>query len=455
MIINTLRQKLLDDISVFLSEYKSGEYGAGGMSLQNIMLGEPKNKDFGDLSTNAAMVLAPILKQKPMEIAKMLVDNMLSKWEILAEISIAAPGFINLAFSEGFIKNKLSEIPSSGSGYGSNESGKGIKIQIEFVSANPTGSLHIGHGRWGSLGDSLSNIYDANGYDVCREYYVNDFGAQIRNFASCLGCLYLRNIGKDAPYPEDGYPEELVKTVADEIFAARGEKSPVKVDVTSIGREGIDIMISRIKNTLNSMGVEFDEWFRESTLYENSNFDRTMSDLKQKEIVYEKDGALWFKASQFGDDKDRVVIRSDGEPTYFASDILYLHNKIKRGFSQLIYILGADHHGYIKRLHAIGKAAGFSDVNISVIIGQLVRLVKKGEAVRMSKRKGKVYSLDDLIKEVGRDAVRYFFSMNSFDTPMDFDIDLAKQKSNQNPVYYVQYAHARISSIIEKVKSEK
>ncbi|MBE3089972.1 MAG: arginine--tRNA ligase, partial [Actinobacteria bacterium] len=286
-------------------------------------------------------------------------------------------------------------------------------------------------------------------------YYVNDFGAQIRNFASCLGCLYSRNIGKDAPYPEDGYPEELVKTVADEIFAAKGEKSPVKVDVTSIGREGIDIMISRIKNTLNSMGVEFDEWFPESTLYENSNFDRTMSDLKQKEIVYEKDGALWFKASQFGDDKDRVVIRSDGEPTYFASDILYLLNKIKRGFSQLIYILGADHHGYIKRLHAIGKAVGFSDDNISVIIGQLVRLVKKGEAVRMSKRKGKVYSLDDLIKEVGRDAVRYFFSMNSFDTPMDFDIDLAKQKSNQNPVYYVQYAHARISSIIEKVKSEK
>ena len=465
MIINTLKKKLLDDISVFLSEYKSGEYGADGKVLQNIAMGEPKNKDFGDLSTNAAMVLAPIFKQKPMEIAKMLVDNILSKWEILAGISIAAPGFINLAFSESFIKNKLNEIPPGGPGYGSNESGKGIKIQIEFVSANPTGSLHIGHGRWGSLGDSLSNIYGANGYDVCREYYVNDFGAQIRNFASCLGCLYLRNIGKDAPYPEDGYPEELVKTVADEIFAAKGEKflvkpgkqsgSPANVDVASIGREGIDIMISRIKNTLNSMGVEFDEWFPESMLYENSNFDRTMSDLKQKEIVYEKDGALWFKASQFGDDKDRVVIRSDGEPTYFASDILYLLNKIKRGFSQLIYILGADHHGYIKRLHAIGKAVGFDDTNISVIIGQLVMLVKKGEAVRMSKRKGKVYSLDDLIKEVGRDAVRYFFSMNSFDTPMDFDIDLAKQKSNQNPVYYVQYAHARISSIIEKVKSEK
>ena len=465
MIINTLKQKLLDDISVFLSEYKSGEYGADGKVLQNIAMGEPKNKDFGDLSTNAAMVLAPIFKQKPMEIAKMLVDNILSKWKILAGISIAAPGFINLAFSESFIKNKLNEIPPGGPGYGSNESGKGIKIQIEFVSANPTGSLHIGHGRWGSLGDSLSNIYGANGYDVCREYYVNDFGAQIRNFASCLGCLYLRNIGKDAPYPEDGYPEELVKTVADEIFAAKGEKflvkpgkqsgSPANVDVASIGREGIDIMISRIKNTLNSMGVEFDEWFLESTLYENSNFDRTMSDLKQKEIVYEKDGALWFKASQFGDDKDRVVIRSDGEPTYFASDILYLLNKIKRGFSQLIYILGADHHGYIKRLHAIGKAVGFDDTNISVIIGQLVMLVKKDSAVRMSKRKGKIYSLDDLIKEVGRDAVRYFFSMNSFDTPMDFDIDLAKQKSNQNPVYYVQYAHARISSIIEKVKNEK
>ncbi len=468
MIINTLRQKLLNDISAFLSGYKNKnniEYDVDEMSLQNIMLGEPKNKDFGDLSTNAAMILAPILKQKPMEIAKMLIDNILSKWEIFREMSIATPGFINLAFSEDFIRNKLSEISSGGSDYGSNESGKGIKIQIEFVSANPTGSLHIGHGRWGSLGDSLSNIYDANGYDVCREYYVNDFGAQIRNFASCLSCLYLRNIGNDVPYPEDGYPEELVKTVAEEIFAARGEEflikpdnqseSQVKVNVDSIGRAGIEIMISRIKNTLNSMGVEFDEWFLESTLYENSNFDRTMSDLKQKEIVYEKDGALWFKASQFGDDKDRVVVRSDGEPTYFASDILYLLNKINRGFLQLIYILGADHHGYIKRLHAIGKAVGFDDANIRVIIGQLVKLVKKGEAVRMSKRRGKIYSLDDLIKEVGRDAVRYFFSMNSFDTPMDFDIDLAKQKSNQNPVYYVQYAHARISSVVEKVKSEQ
>jgi len=463
LIINILRQKLLDDISVFLSEHKNKYGSTDNISLQNITLGETKNKDFGDLSTNAAMVLAPILKQKPTEIAKILVDNILSKWGIFAEISVAAPGFVNLSFSEDFIKNKLSEICSSGCSYGSNESGKSIKIQIEFVSANPTGNLHIGHGRWGSLGDSLSNIYAANGYNVCREYYVNDFGTQIRNFANCLSCLYLRKTGKDSAYPEDGYPEELIKTIADEIFAAKGEKflikagskseNPAKVDVASIGREGIDIMISHIKNTLNSMNVEFDEWFMESTLYENSNFDRTISDLKQKEIVYEKDGALWFRASQFGDDKDRVVIRSDGEPTYFASDILYLLNKIKRGFSQLIYILGADHHGYVKRLHAIGKAVGFNDANISVIIGQLVKLVKKGEAVKMSKRKGKVYSLDDLIKEVGRDAVRYFFSMNSFDTPMDFDIDLAKQKSNQNPVYYVQYAHARISSVIEKVKS--
>ena len=196
MIINTLRQKLLDDISVFLSEYKSGEYGADGKVLQNIAMGEPKNKDFGDLSTNAAMVLAPIFKQKPMEIAKMLVDNIFSKWEILAGISIAAPGFINLIFNKDFINHKLGEISSGGSDYGRNESGKDIKIQIEFVSATPTGNLHIGHGRWGSLGDSLSNIYEANGYDVCREYYVNDFGTQIRNFANCLSCLYLRNIDK-------------------------------------------------------------------------------------------------------------------------------------------------------------------------------------------------------------------------------------------------------------------
>ena len=209
-------------------------------------------------------------------------------------------------------------------------------------------------------------------------------------------------------------------------------------------------MLLRIEKTLASMGVYFDEWFCESSLYEGANFENSLDLLKVKGIVYEKENALWFKAEQFGDEKDRVIIRTGGEPTYFASDIMYLINKAARGFTRLIYILGADHHGYIKRLHAIGKATGFEDKNIEVVIGQLVRLVKKGEAVRMSKRKGKVYSLDDLIGEVGSDAVRFFFSANSFDTPMDFDLDLAKQKSNKNPVYYVQYAHARIASVIEK-----
>ena len=282
----------------------------------------------------------------------------------------------------------------------------------------------------------------------------------------------------DVPYPEDGYPEEIVKTVVAEIIDRYGDKflvgtglnetvinfnkdlqeqsidskQSIDVNLDTIGNEGMRVMLDKISNTLKSISVEFDKWFCESSLYESSNFEKKVKKLMDKGIIYQKDDALWFKSFEFGDDKDRVVIRTGCEPTYFASDILYLLNKIDRGFDRLIYILGADHHGYVKRLHAIGKAVGYDDEKINVIIGQLVRLVKKGEIVKMSKRKGKVYNLDDLIREVGKDSVRYFFTTSSFDTPLDFDIGLAKQKSNKNPVYYMQYAHARIASVIGKIK---
>ena len=460
LVINSLKQRLIRNLCiVFTSEEFQGvdKIKLGTINLNNINLQEPKNKNFGDISPNAAMVLAPLMKQNPMAVAKMLVDSIFSKWAEIENINVANPGFINFELTKEFIKNRLTKISLKNEDYGFNSSGHGIKIQVEFVSANPTGKLHIGHGRWAALGDTLSNIYAANGFDVQREYYVNDFGAQIRSFASCIGCLYLRYFEKETPYPEEGYPEDLVKMVAEEIFKTNGDKflvnsnGEIDVDLEAIGKEGVKIMLSHIRSTLASIGVEFDEWFFESTLYDNSNFENVIKELKDKKVVYEKENALWFRSSDFGDDKDRVIIRSGGEPTYFASDILYSINKIKRGFDRLIYILGADHHGYIKRLHAIGNAVGYGEEKINVIIGQLVKLVKKGQSVKMSKRKGKVYSLDDLVAEVGKDVVRYFFSMNSFDTPMDFDLDLAKQKSNQNPVYYVQYAHARISSVIENV----
>jgi arginyl-tRNA synthetase len=460
LLLKELRERLLKEIrKTFLVPGKKANYKElrpGKIDLSGITVSEPKNKSFGDISTNAAMVLAPVLKENPMEIAEILQKEIISQWEEVEDISIASPGFINFFLAGEFIRKALSGIASKNEDYGKNDSGKKIRVQIEFVSANPTGSLHIGHGRWAALGDSLCNIYEANGYDVWREYYVNDYGSQINKFAECVASLYLQNFGVQALYPGEGYPEELVKTVVDEIIEKNGANflagEPGKVDQEAIGREGIRIMVKRIASTLLSMGVDFDQWFYESWLYEDSNFEDTISRLEKEGTVYSMDDALWFKTEEYGDDKDRVVIRSGGEPTYFASDIMYFMNKAGRGFKKLIYILGADHHGYIKRLKAIAKAAGFKEKNIEIIIGQLVRLVKKGKAVKMSKRKGEVYSLGDLVDEVGSDAVRFFFSANSFDTPMDFDIELAKQKSNQNPVYYVQYAHARISSVFNKVK---
>ena len=408
------------------------------------------------------MVLAPVFKKNPMQIAEMIAKDIIGKWQEATEISIAAPGFINFTLAPEYLQKAIEAVAISGSDFGKNTNGSGTKVQVEFVSANPTGNLHIGHGRWAALGDSLSNIFDANGYDVCREYYVNDFGSQIAKFAQCIASLYLKAFNREMPYPEDGYPEELVKTVAEQIvsdnrdlylegLAGNTEESRA-AGIAAIGRSGVEIMVERIKSTLSSMGVEFDVWFYESSLYGNKNFENTVKKLQADWVIYEKDNALWFKASQYGDEKDRVIVRSGGEPTYFASDIMYLLNKVDRGFDRLIYILGADHHGYIKRLHAISRATGFNDENIEVIIGQLVHLVENGQAVKMSKRSGRVYMLDDLLEEVGSDAVRYFFTANSFDTPMEFDLDLAKQKSNQNPVYYVQYAHARIANVMEKVR---
>jgi len=487
MIINNLKQKLNKDIAelteLFAKQGLISQENLEKLNLSNITIGPPKNKKFGDLSTNAAMVLSPVLKYTPLNVAEILKEKIFFKWKEVQSCSIVSPGFINLSLSHDFIIEKLLEISVQNESFGFNKSGNNIKIQIEFVSANPTGSLHIGHGRWAALGDSLSNIYSANGFNVCREYYVNDYGSQIKNFSLCLRSLYLNHFGKKVPYPEDGYPKEIVETAVTETIDRYGDRfiiggqtgkkdknfnksleersiksnqleKPAELDADpdALGGMGIKIMLGRIKNTLKSMGVTFDRWFCESSLYKRSHFENTVNELKQKGLIYQKDDALWFKSYEFGDDKDRVVIRSGGEPTYFASDIMYLLNKIERGFDRLIYILGADHHGYIKRLHAVGRAVGYDDEKINVIIGQLVRLVKKGQAVRMSKREGKVYNLDDLIGEVGKDAIRYFFTTSSFDTPLDFDIELAKKRTSQNPVYYVQYAHARIVSVIEKIK---
>ena len=449
MIINILRQRIQN----YIKELIKDEQG-----INNLVVEEPKNEKFGDLSTNASMVLAPLLKENPLEIAEKLKRELISKFEEVEDISIVKPGFINFNLKDDFIKKALQEIVKKKEEFGFNNSGKGISIQLEYVSSNPTGNLHIGHGRWGALGDSLANIYKACGYDIFREYYVNDYGTQAEKFSECAQCIYLRHFGISTPYPENGYPEEVVSDAVERLLEKYNDRFIIeknggkKVDGGTFRKEVIEIMVSQIRETLALMGVEYDRWFYESSLYENSNFEKVIEDLKERNLIYSKDGALWFRTSMFADDEDRVVIRKDGNPTYFASDILYLIDKVKRGYDILLYILGADHHGYVDRLRAIGRALGLTDDKIVIIIGQLVKIVDRGETLKMSRRKGNLYNLRDLIEEVGKDAVRYFFSMNSFDTPMDFDVSLAKQKSNQNPVYYVQYAHARIESIIEKIK---
>ncbi len=449
MIISELKQKIQNYISG-LAEIKS--------NLNNLAVEEPKNEKFGDLSTNAAMVLAPVLKDSPLKIAEKLKEEVISGWDQIRDINIVKPGFINFNLKDEFIKESLGNVIKNKEEFGFNRSGTGVSVQLEYVSSNPTGSLHVGHGRWGALGDSLANIYAANGYKVFREYYVNDYGTQAERFSDCARCIYLRHFGRETDYPEDGYPEEEVSLAVQRLISKYDDgfivekDSQKEVEAESFKKEIIKTMVSYICETLALMGVEFDQWFYESWLYENSNLEKVISSLKDKGVIYQEDGASWFRVSRYVEDKDRVVIRKDGSPTYFASDILYLINKIKRGYDRLLYILGADHHGYVDRLQSIGKALGLAEDRMVIVIGQLVKIVDKGQVLKMSRRKGKVYTLRDLIEEVGKDAVRYFFSMNSFDTPMDFDVNLAKQKSNQNPVYYVQYAHARIESIIRKIR---
>jgi len=460
LLINDLKVKFLDEIKNYIIN-NNQEIDISSNSIEKIFKSirfeEPKNKEFGDLTTNAAMVLASYLKTKPLDLANDIKNKIFLNWDIINKVEVINPGFINFNIKDNFILKNLVNIFKENEKFGENNSGGLKKIQLEYVSSNPTGNLHIGHGRWGVMGDILSNIYKKNGYDVFREYYVNDYGTQAKLFAECVKSLYLKKFNIDFAYPEDGYPQTTVEPVAEKLFEKFEDgfilnKNPLATDDEAIKKHAINIMLSFIRETLSSIGVEFDNWFLESSLYENNNFEKTIQFLKDNNLIYEKDNALWFKSTKYGDDKDRVIVRSDGNPTYFASDIMYLINKKERGFETLIYILGADHHGYISRLKAIGKSIGMPEDEIIIIIGQLVRILEDKEVLKMSRRKGRGMTLDELIKSVGKDAVRYFFSMNSFDTHMDFDVSLARKKSSKNPVFYVQYAHARIGSIIRKIK---
>lgn len=419
-------------------------------SLPDFVLEVPREKSHGDFAANIAMLLTRQAKKNPREIATLLTEEMdLTKTKI-SKLEIAGPGFINLYLNDDWLNPVLAKILEEKDLYGSSQAGGGRKVMIEFVSANPTGLLHMGNARGAALGDSLAKVMTFAGYDVKKEFYINDAGNQIENFGKSLEARYFELLGREIEFPEDGYHGEDIKETVQRIYDQYGDSLADDEDrLEKLTQLGLKEKLEAIEKDLKNFGVEYDRWYSEKTLHESGKIEESIELLKEKGLIYEKDQALWLKTTEFGEEKDEVVIRSNGVPTYFAADIAYHRDKFERGFDLLINIWGADHHGHVARMKNAMGAVGYDPENLQVIIMQLVRLFSGGEIIRMSKRTGQYITLNELVEEVGRDAARYFFSMRSPDSHLDFDLDLAKEESSDNPVYYVQYGHARIASILK------
>jgi len=419
--------------------------------IPDVILETPKEKAHGDYSTNMAMQLARVAKKAPRMIAESLVENFDRSQASIEKIELAGPGFINFYMNNDYLTDLIPTILEAEDKYGSTTVGGGQKIQIEFVSANPTGDLHLGHARGAAVGDSLCNILDKAGYDVSREYYINDAGNQINNLALSVEARYFQALGMEKDMPEDGYHGADIVGIGKVLAEEFGDKYVEVPDAERFEffREyGLKYEMEKLKRDLEDFRVGFDVWYSETSLYKNGKIDEALDALRESGYVYEEDGATWLRSTDFGDDKDRVLIKQDGSYTYLTPDIAYHKDKLARGFEKLINIWGADHHGYIPRMKAAIQALGYDREALEVEIIQLVHLYKNGEKMKMSKRTGKAVTMRDLVDEVGLDATRYFFAMRSSDTHMDFDLDLAVSESNENPVYYAQYAHARICSIL-------
>lgn len=426
-------------------------------NLPEFVLEVPREKEHGDFATNIAMLLSRQAKMAPRQIADIITGHMATDGTWVAKIEIAGPGFINFHLDYKWVYDVFPQIMDQGDSYGNSKTGDGQKVQVEFVSANPTGLLHMGNARGAALGDTMASLLQAAGFEVTREFYINDAGNQIENFGKSLEARYLQLQGQDVPFPEEGYHgQDIIDTVRG-LIEKDGDKY---LQMPSDERKAIMIKyalqekLNAIKKTLGEFGVKYDVWFSEQTLHESGAIDECLKELRSKGLVYENEGAVWLKTTEFGDEKDEVLIRSNGTPTYFAADIAYHKNKFDRGFKWVINIWGADHHGHIKRLKGAMNALGYNPDNLDIVIMQLVRLFKSGEIVRMSKRSGEFITLEELVSEVGKDAARYFFVMRSPDSHLDFDMDLAKSESTDNPVYYIQYAHARISSIFRQLQEK-
>ncbi|MBE5108052.1 arginine--tRNA ligase [Bacillus thuringiensis] len=421
--------------------------------IPNVVLESPKDKTNGDFSTNMAMQLARVAKKAPRMIAEELVANFDKAKASIEKIEIAGPGFINFYMDNSYLTDLIPTIVNAGEAYGETNTGKGEKVQVEFVSANPTGDLHLGHARGAAVGDTLCNVLAKAGYDVSREYYINDAGNQIHNLALSVEARYMQALGLEKEMPEDGYHGADIigigKRLAEE-FGDRYAKADAEESYEFYREYGLKYELAKLQKDLESFRVKFDVWFSETSLYKNGKIDQALAVLKEREEIFEEDGATWFRSMTYGDDKNRVLIKNDGSYTYLTPDIAYHRDKLERGFDKLINIWGADHHGYIPRMKAAIQALGYDKETLEVEIIQMVQLYQNGEKMKMSKRTGKAVTLRELMEEVGVDAMRYFFAMRSGDSHLDFDMDLAVSKSNENPVYYAQYAHARVCSILRQ-----
>ncbi|MGX4671046.1 arginine--tRNA ligase [Cerasibacillus sp. JNUCC 74] len=419
-----------------------------------ILLEKPSNEQHGDYATNIAMQLTKVAKQPPREIAQAIIDHLDLQGTHIRKMEIAGPGFINIFMDSDYLSPLLPHVLQTREDYGKHPK-KGMRIQVEFVSANPTGDLHLGHARGASYGDALCNVLEAAGYEVEREYYINDAGNQIHNLALSVEARYMQALGLEAEMPEDGYYGQDIIQIGEELATEEGDTwlHQSKEERLAYFRQyGLEYELKKIENDLQRFRVKFDNWFSEISLYKEGKVNQALDKMRKSGEIYEKDGATWFRTTKYGDDKDRVVIKSDGSYTYLASDIAYHNDKLERGFDKLINVWGADHHGYVPRMEAAIQALGYPKDTLETAIIQMVNLFEDGERVKMSKRSGKALTLRQLMEEVGVDAMRYMMNTRSCDTHLDFDINLARSQSNENPVYYVQYAHARICTLLNKAK---
>jgi len=456
----SLYEKIKDTIYQQLEEAAARAQNKGELNFDQLppfVLEEPRERQHGDLATNLAMLLSKQARRAPRDIANIIIGNLNTEGTWINSCEIAGPGFINFRLDPNWLTGVIPEVISQGEKYGFVNIGQGEKVQVEFVSANPTGLLHMGNARGAALGDSLASLLAMAGYEVSREFYINDAGNQIHNFALSLEARYFQQLGHDVPFPEAGYHgEDLIETVK-KIIEQHGDQyvqMQEELRREALVRYALAEKIADIKETLEDFGVYYDVWFSEQFLHDSGDIQETTNKLDEKGYIYEKEGALWLKSTLFGDEKDEVLVRSNGIPTYFAADIAYHRNKFERGFDRVINIWGADHHGHVARMKGAMQALGYNPENLQIILMQLVRLIQDGEIVRMSKRSGQYITLKELMTEVGKDAARFFFILRDPDSTVEFDLDLAKSQSADNPVYYVQYAHARLCSILRQAREQ-